>query len=251
MLLLLLFLFYRCRVHVVLHWLHLLVVSTLTQTHARTRTNTHTHTSASTPQYIARIQLCVIYTARTLSSLPLLLLLLLLLLFSCSFLAIALSYTNFACDVNGAGALLSSLFLHITHSLTHTHIHIYTYNYKCIDAVYRERDRQRQRQSPSECLSALFVLPLPASTGDLAQPHARNVEQQLNSHCAVRRPRCRRCHSGCCAQLRTIHKLECVVKSRSIWMPFAKNSFISVALGQRQPTACESQSMYVCLCVLV
>lgn len=32
-------------------------------------------------------------------------------------------------------------------------------------------------------------------------------------------------------------------------MPFAKNSFISVALGQRQPTACESHSMYVCVCV--
>lgn len=72
----------------------------------------------------------------------------------------SLSYTNSKCDVNSAGALSSSLFLHITHSLTHT--------YKCIEADERrfrcldERDRVGERVCRSS--SAFIAHPLPAST---------------------------------------------------------------------------------------
>lgn len=213
-------------------------------TNANKHTHAHTHTSASTPLYIARIQPCVIYTARTLRRCR---------CFYCyccccsravSLLLHFRTQTSHATSTAPARSYQVSSCILLTQSPTHTH------TYTNISALTLSTVRERQKQCSSECSSALFVLPLPASTGDQAQPHARNVEQQLNSHCAVRKPRCRRCHSGCCAPLRTIHNLECVVKSRSIWMPFAKNSFISVALGQRQPTACERHTpSCICMCV--
>lgn len=91
--------------------------------HTHAHTLTHIHKCIYSTVHSTHTTLCYLHSAHV-ATLPLLLLLLLL-LFSCSFLAIALLYTNFACDVNGAGALLSSLFYNsLSHPHTHSHIQI-------------------------------------------------------------------------------------------------------------------------------
>lgn len=123
----LLLLLYRCRVHVVLHWLHSLVVSTPTQTntHALAPTHTHAHKCIYSTVHSTHTTLCYLHCAHVVVAAAAFTVVVVLVQFPC--------HCTFVHKLRmrrqrRRRALIKSLLAYnsLTHPHTHTHIHTHT-----------------------------------------------------------------------------------------------------------------------------